>query len=435
MPETSTTKRTTIAIVGAGPAGLTLATALAERDLEVALISPAWPVPWPNNYGIWLDELTQADAMLHDCIAHRWDQVWFWGRQDGRCLRRSYVLLENHSVVERMAARFARAGGEVIVASARGARHDAASSRVEVDGAPDIIADLVIDATGHEPVLVHRAPSRHPGVQVAHGVLATLSAKSTPLEEMRLMDWRPATSSASPDEITSPTFLYAMPLGEDEDGQRVFFEETSLVARPALPIEVCEARLEARLAREGFVLAKTHHVERCFIPMGHPVPDMNQRVVGWGGAASMVHPATGYQMNRVLTWAPGVADAIAFALESGARGAPLSSASWQAIWTPERLQRRRFYTYGLETMLDFDLDGLSTFFHTFFDRPEHLWRGYLSGTASASEIARLMFGVFGGVSNDLRLELMKPAFGATAQDLVAGLLGTDRWGLGSRGRR
>ena len=84
--ETSTTKRFDIAIVGAGPAGFTLATMLAERDLEVALVSPLWPVPWPNNYGIWLDELERADPMLLDCIERRWDDVWFWGRKDGRRL-------------------------------------------------------------------------------------------------------------------------------------------------------------------------------------------------------------------------------------------------------------------------------------------------------------------------------------------------------------
>jgi lycopene beta-cyclase len=33
--------------------------------------------------------------------------------------------------------------------------------------------------------------------------------------------------------------------------------------------------------------------EYCYIPMGGELPDLTQRVVGFGGAANMVHPATG----------------------------------------------------------------------------------------------------------------------------------------------
>lgn len=33
--------------------------------------------------------------------------------------------------------------------------------------------------------------------------------------------------------------------------------------------------------------------EYCYIPMGGELPDLAQRIVGFGGAANMVHPATG----------------------------------------------------------------------------------------------------------------------------------------------
>jgi hypothetical protein len=44
-----------------------------------------------------------------------------------------------------------------------------------------------------------------------------------------------------------PSFLYAMPLG----GNRVFLEETCLVAKPALPFAVLKRRLERRLKAVG----------------------------------------------------------------------------------------------------------------------------------------------------------------------------------------
>lgn len=47
------------------------------------------------------------------------------------------------------------------------------------------------------------------------------------------------------DEV--PSFLYAMPLG----GQRVFLEETCLVAKPALPFQTLKRRLERRCAALG----------------------------------------------------------------------------------------------------------------------------------------------------------------------------------------
>ena len=33
--------------------------------------------------------------------------------------------------------------------------------------------------------------------------------------------------------------------------------------------------------------------EYCYIPMGGELPDLTQRIIGFGGAANMVHPATG----------------------------------------------------------------------------------------------------------------------------------------------
>ncbi len=44
-----------------------------------------------------------------------------------------------------------------------------------------------------------------------------------------------------------PTFLYAMPFSDT----RLFLEETSLVARPAVPFEELKRRLDARLDHYG----------------------------------------------------------------------------------------------------------------------------------------------------------------------------------------
>ena len=56
-----------------------------------------------------------------------------------------------------------------------------------------------------------------------------------------------------------PTFLYAMPFSDT----RLFLEETSLVARPAVPFEELKQRLDARLAHYGIRI-------KCAVPVPKP---------------------------------------------------------------------------------------------------------------------------------------------------------------------
>ncbi|CAN0466399.1 unnamed protein product, partial [Laminaria digitata] len=384
-------EHTQIAIVGAGPAGLSIASALAARSLEVMMLTPAAPAPWVPNYGLWRDEIAH-DAELERAIARSWASPHVWTRDASpRVLDREYVLLDNPRTQNILRDRLLRHGGHVIEGLATSLAHTTRESILTVSRGDErfrIIADLVIDATGHAPRFVTRAGRDTPGVQIAHGLHATLSKESAPLEQMRLMDFRPAGAGAR--VARAPTFLYAMPL--DDTGHEIFVEETSLVARPAMREEECERRLHARLEREGLILEKIHAREHCAIPMGHALPDLTQRVVGFGGAASMVHPATGYQISRALGWARGVASAIALAHgERGERGESLARAAWESIWTPERRRRRRLYMYGLTVLVELDQAGVEDFFEAFFAREERLWRGYLAGTLAVRERAGLMW--------------------------------------------
>ena len=93
-----------------------------------------------------------------------------------------------------------------------------------------------------------------------------------------------------------------------------------LSASPPVGFDVLERRLNQRLAARGVSITEVHEVERCLFPMNLPMPDFSQPVVGFGGAASMVHPATGYMVGALLRRSPSLADAIATAVN-----APLSS--------------------------------------------------------------------------------------------------------------
>jgi len=107
--------------------------------------------------------------------------------------------------------------------------------------------------------------------------------------------------------------MYAMPMGPSEDGQRlkVFFEETSLVARPPISFDECKRRMELRLKHLGAKVLSVEEEEFCYIPMGGAIPTRSQRVVAFGGALGLVHASTGYQICRALAAAGPAAKTIA----------------------------------------------------------------------------------------------------------------------------
>ena len=59
-----------VAICGAGPAGLATAAECAARGLKVCVADPALGRDWPNNYGVWIDEVEPLG--FDDCV----DVVW-----------------------------------------------------------------------------------------------------------------------------------------------------------------------------------------------------------------------------------------------------------------------------------------------------------------------------------------------------------------------
>ena len=116
---------------------------------------------------------------------------------------------------------------------------------------------------------------------------------------------------------------------------QVFFEETSLVARPGLPLKELERRTYLRLEHLGVELKGKHPDEPdelSYIPMGGPPPDANQRVIAFGAAAALVHPATGYQLCRMLAAAPKVADALITAHREKRTPDAAARAAYAAVW-------------------------------------------------------------------------------------------------------
>jgi lycopene beta-cyclase len=193
-----------------------------------------------------------------------------------------------------------------------------------------------------------------------------------------------------------------MPLKDNQ----IFFEETSLVARPAMSFQDCKDRCYTRLEHLGITVTKVYEEEFCYIPMGGALPAKDQRVIGLGGAAAMVHPSTGYHLCRCLLGAADVATTILRELDPANLGdAPpnldrVAALSYDALWSPETIRQRNFAVFGGEYLMKQNVVGLRGFFDGFFQLPLPLWAGFLAGWPGLpnndkheSWLARLWFGL------------------------------------------
>ena len=60
-----------VLVLGAGPAGMAIASALGKEKLDVEVLSPNGPdEPWPNTYGIWGKEVDQLGLQDLLCLLY-----------------------------------------------------------------------------------------------------------------------------------------------------------------------------------------------------------------------------------------------------------------------------------------------------------------------------------------------------------------------------
>lgn len=402
-----------VVVVGSGPAGLAAAAALGEAGLRVVGVAPSPYAPLTNTYSVWLDEIVPLGyAPLLQNLWH--DTVADFGRGEV-ALGRTYGRFDNGALQEHLLGRCERAGVCWLGGVAARVEHSARGSSLYTKEGHSYSARLVIDAGGHTSKLVERSAG-NPAFQTAFGIFGTFSAPPTGPGQMLLMDYR--DDFLTPAERRIPTFLFAMDLGEG----RYLAEETSLAHRPGLSMAVLEDRLRRRLAGRGVTVTEALELERVHFPMNPPLPDLAQRTVGFGGAAGMVHPASGYMVAATLRRAPELAAAVAGALgASDTSPERTAEAAWGALWPRERRRARDLYLFGLESLLTLDSARTQEFFSAFFKLPARDWQGYLSGTLGAAGIVRTMTAMFQHAPNRVRLPLLRAALGGKGVRLLRAL--------------
>ncbi len=395
-----------VLVVGAGPAGLAMAAALCQAGLNVALLAPGLPdALWPNTYGIWLDEIEALG--LADTLAYQWpDTVVYFDDQPHR-LGRTYALIDNGCLQAHLLAIGERAGMRCYSGTAVTVAHRANGSLVTMADGSTYEAGLVVDASGHFPVLLRQPKLHDVAFQAAYGLVGRFSAPPVQAGQCVLMDYRDEHLSAA-ERQSAPTFLYAMDLGEG----RYFVEETSLAQSPGMKMAALQDRLERRLAGRGITAETVEHVEQCYFPMNAPLPEPHQQVVGFGAAAGLVHPASGYSVGASLRYAPRVAGAIANTLgAAGATPREASRAAWAVLWPPGRLRTRALYLFGLAALLGCPPAVLRQFFATFYRLPQPEWTGYLADTLPPRAVAACMLHLFVRAPARVRSSLIRSALG------------------------
>ena len=393
-------------------------------------MDPSPTAPWPNNYGVWVDEF---DAMgLTHCLDTVWPtaRVFLDGTPAGaRTLRRPYGRVDRAKLKAELTAKCVAQGVTWATASATGVTHERRSSTLALTGGSKIRARLVLDATGHARALVRYDAKFDPGYQAAYGIVADVEAHPLDVDTMLFMDWRDDHTKPFPEMQSAnaalPTFLYAMPFSPT----KIFLEETSLVARPGVPFPELKARLEARLHHLNIKITAIEEEEYCLIPMGGALPTAPQRVLGIGGTAGQVHPSTGYMVARALGAAPVAGDAICDALADvlgvapstrpaagdgpTAPGADASGTAdtaaasvWAALWPPQRVRQRAFFCFGMDVLLRLNLAETRQFFAAFFSLSDFNWTGFLSSRLTFGQLIAFGLSLFAKSTNAARADLL-----------------------------
>ena len=405
-----------VIVVGAGPAALCMATALARHQLQVTLLAAQDPwQPWPNTYGIWGHELDELG--LGFVLAHRWRHCSsvFLGEPLDHGL--DYGLIDKDTLQGNWRQLCLQHGVRVQQDGAVAILHHPSYSDVQGASGQRYQSRLVVDATGHQPVFVQRPRSIAVAQQAAYGVRGCFSKPPIQPGSSVLMDYRNSHLSPGEQQQEPPTFLYGMDLGNGA----YFVEETSLAAFPPHPVSLLKHRLEQRQNWQGCRVEQVQEVEQCLFPMNLPLPDRRQRVVGFGGAATMVHPASGYLLGSLLRRGPGLAAAIAQSLQGERHGAALSRAAWDNLWSDDLVRRHGIYRFGLEKLMRFSSHDLQTFFHTFFHLPQPLWSGFLTNTLPLPVLTGAMVRLLAMAPWPIRRHLLRPQ-GRELNLLLTGLM-------------
>ncbi len=400
-------------VLGSGPGALSISAALGNENLKVEVLSKQKPTdPWPFTYGIWGEEVDELG--IEELLAHRWKNTVSYfgaGSKENNHFEntptkhnRDYGLFDKSKLQNYWINQCNKASTTWHIGIAIDFEINNLFSIVKTSDGKVIKTRLIIDATGYNPVFL-KSPYQGPiAVQTCYGIVGEFSSPPVEKDQFILMDYR-NNHLSNEEKIEPPTFLYAMDMG---DG-KYFLEETSLGLAPPVSLDLLKARLHRRLKNKGIKVNTLEHEELgIYLPMNMPIPNLNQPILGFGGSAGMVHPASGYMVGSLLRRAPLVAKAVATAMkEKDCPPSLIAKKGWEALWPDELRKKQALYKFGLEKLMRFDDKQLRDFFIQFFQLPNKQWYGFLTNTLSLKDLIKAMWRMFQKAPWNVKWGLMR----------------------------
>ena len=368
-----------VIVAGAGPAGLAIASALGREGLNIVCVDPKANQPWENNTCAWADEIRPLG--LDKYCDKIWPQIEIiFGENSSKVLAGAYAHFDN----EKLRNALLKDIKEIVAQETVTVAHDGKGSTVTLKNGDKLKAIMVVDATGHAHRLMEKPKQEADSFQNVLGILARVEKHPFNLEHMILMDFR---SGFLGKKNHPPTFLYAMPFAPD----LAFFEETSLADNPGVPFDLLKERLYQRLEHMKIKILKVEKNEEGALAMNPVVPDLKQRVIGYGLAGGFVHAATGWSVARSLAQAGPAARSIAEGIRAGTPPDAIAERTYKLLWPPEILRMRKIHKSGGEFFTKIGLRAQIQFFKFFFSFPGTIWNTYLSWDSTLMKVNRSLF--------------------------------------------
>ncbi len=366
-----------VAVVGLGPAGRALAHRCSAAGLDVLALDPHPSRTWTPTYSAWADEL--PSWLPETAVASTALEPAVWTDRH-RIIDRTYCVLNTSALQSTLALDRVRVLAGTAV--------DVTGSRVTTSDGTIIDSGHVVDARG-------TFDSRDLAQQTAYGIVVERQRAEPILEgaDAWFMDWR-TDNGASPGE--APSFLYAVALDDD----RVLLEETCLVGRPALGLDVLRTRLLHRLSQRNLEVTGREAVERVRFSV-EPPPRSREHTgrggpVLFGSRSNLMHPATGYSVAASLAFADHLVERFRGSGDHARGRRPVH------IWTVQKLRN-----LGLRTALSLEPEMVPQFFSSFFSLPVELQRSYLSGHDDAIGTMTAMLKMFPTLPASARIAIAR----------------------------
>lgn len=380
-----------ITVIGNGPSGLFLTYYLSlHTKYKIAFIA-LHNVMWHCTYGSWVDEIKESWLSDTELSLKKIFQTELLNTEvisadnDKIMLNKKYALLDNKYIFNKIYDNIKKnpnirlIDGQVINVD------DNKNNIIIYYKTTEIVTNIrskqIFNCTGMSHFLTRYNEIGLPtNWQIFYGKKIKLKQPHN-IKNMILMDWRQYKNKTN-----IPSFAYIIPINPFI----LFIEETILIYHTRFDLEELSQRLDERIMQMDLAIDTILETETYSIPMGGNLPKHNQKILSFGLAAKMSHPATGYMVGYTIYRIPYII-----------HNKNLHNISMKTIIPMDEKIKYYIYVYGGELLKQLNTKELSLFFTYFFKQPD--WNKYLTRRLSSNQLILLLINFFISIPFKLKI--------------------------------